>query len=199
MLTVVIPVQELRPRFLGAVSSTLQSIQTVLCDISHEVLVIMSIQTKLSNDFFSRYPTLKVLQEEHSSHSGALNTGLKHAQYEHILVLNPGDRLICDPEFFRSLFPLISSVIYSFNVVSDSKFIGNVHSKNGSCTLSNYVKIRGKKHFLDLPHQGLILPKTLDTKLHEYSCSFDLRMDYNYLANFWHHELLHGYIFIAAF
>ena len=53
--------------------------------------------------------------------------------------------MICDSDFLKSLLPLKPNTIYSFNVASDSQFIGHVHNNGGLLKLHDFVKKFGKE------------------------------------------------------
>lgn len=185
-ISIIIPVQSIDLHVFRLITKTVSSITVAFCDIVYDISIIAS---QSVFDFDCKFVTLlnelplKLHLENSASHSGALNTGFSLTSCSHLLVLNPGDTLIQGKA--SDLISIFNDLdkIYFFNVVSDHQYIGSIIKNKFIGTVFSSMKHISVTKFLNFPHQGMLIPRSLHIIGLKYLESLKIRMDYALLCD----------------
>ena len=180
-LSVIIPSLDPFGEQLQLLQSTYDSL-TALTPLTYEVIIVSPPNIRIPS--FIDSPNLHLEHETSSSHSQALNDGICASSGAHILVLNPGDLLKIDGPTIAPYGALCSDTIYAFDVIdSEGSHVGSRATYPFNLNISGIQKLHGSRWFVNLPHQGLLIPATLH-KISNfyYDTKYNIRMDYSFLS-----------------
>lgn len=181
-ISVVIPALDPWKSQENDLKDTIYSLKVALSKTSHEILIVAPKEQarKVLPGWIPKHSSVHA--ESAAGHSHALNAGCRAARGEHVLVLNPGDQLLSSPKLKRALFNLEPGTIHCFRVVSERGLNGGAFEVCRRTSINRYIKQSGLKAFAYLPHQGLLIPKSLlQSDRIQYNEHFKLRMDFELL------------------
>ena len=181
MLSIIVPCLDPYGEQSEQLSCTIHSVEWLL-NCQHELIVVSP--AKLQPEEARSETGVRFVAETHPSHPQALNDGIRSAKGSHILVLNPGDILLPSARVGNWHASLDTRTLYAFPVIGEnSNYVGSHLEYLFDSTIAEACSRHGDDWFLNLPHQGLVIPADLHrTYALFYNQVLRIRMDYDLLA-----------------